>query len=566
VPPTLKVAVLGGGVGGLTAAHELAERGFAVTIYERRAWGGKARSTEVPNSATGGRKPLPGEHGWRIFFGFYQNLPDTLARIPYGSSSRVFDNLVAGPQERLARVGRGDMTVPLGAPDLRPTTPEQVVDTVAGALATRFEPEAVVQFVNRLVVFLSSCDARRAGQWEDVRWADFIGANRYGEDYRKTLVVPFSQMLQASKPEDTAASFPAHIFELLVYTELGRGANGPLDRVFDLPTNEAFIGPWLAHLRALGVRLRNAHELTGFVMQGGRVTGARVRTSRGTSVITADWFVSALPVERARTMWNERVLAADPSLARMDALATDWMNGLQFYLRENRPLAKGHVLYLDSPWLVTSVNQAQFWRRDFARAYGDGRARDCLSAIVSDWNTPGVIYGKPARECSPDEVAREVWEQMKRHVADRDSAGLTDDLLLGYQIDPGMLVRDGRLLSEDPLVLPTVGSRRNRPLPATAVPNLMLTGDYLEGDWEVANMESANYNSRRMVNASLERAGSSMPACKVTASYRPPEWEPFKRIDEQRYRSGQPNLFYADVPGGLDGIRASLRDAGRGIA
>jgi hypothetical protein len=28
------VAVLGGGVGGLTAAHELAERGFSVHVYE----------------------------------------------------------------------------------------------------------------------------------------------------------------------------------------------------------------------------------------------------------------------------------------------------------------------------------------------------------------------------------------------------------------------------------------------------------------------------------------------------------------------------------------------------
>ena len=39
------VVVIGGGVGGLTAAHELSERGFAVSVYEARpAWGGKARS------------------------------------------------------------------------------------------------------------------------------------------------------------------------------------------------------------------------------------------------------------------------------------------------------------------------------------------------------------------------------------------------------------------------------------------------------------------------------------------------------------------------------------------
>ena len=48
------VIVIGGGVAGLTAAHELVERGFTVNVYETRPdWGGKARSQPVPGSATG---------------------------------------------------------------------------------------------------------------------------------------------------------------------------------------------------------------------------------------------------------------------------------------------------------------------------------------------------------------------------------------------------------------------------------------------------------------------------------------------------------------------------------
>ena len=70
------VAVLGGGVGGLSAAHELAERGFDVTVYEKRARpGGKARSYPTPEG-------FPAEHGFRFFPAFYRHLPDTMARIP----------------------------------------------------------------------------------------------------------------------------------------------------------------------------------------------------------------------------------------------------------------------------------------------------------------------------------------------------------------------------------------------------------------------------------------------------------------------------------------------------
>src|SRR4249919_2572421 len=97
------VAILGGGVGGLSAAHELAERGFAVRVYERKpVLGGKARSIPVPDSGRNGRKPLPGEHGFRFFPGFYRHIPDTMSRIPNGNRT-VADHLVPSTRILLAQ-------------------------------------------------------------------------------------------------------------------------------------------------------------------------------------------------------------------------------------------------------------------------------------------------------------------------------------------------------------------------------------------------------------------------------------------------------------------------------
>jgi len=77
------IAILGGGVAGLSAALELAERGFSVDVYERKpVLGGKARSIPVPASGVAGRADLPGEHGFRFFPGFYKHVTDTMGRTP----------------------------------------------------------------------------------------------------------------------------------------------------------------------------------------------------------------------------------------------------------------------------------------------------------------------------------------------------------------------------------------------------------------------------------------------------------------------------------------------------
>src|SRR5437762_7566708 len=81
MPAKQAIAILGGGAGGLSAAHELAERGFEVTVYERNAaFGGKARSVSIAGSGSGGRTDLPGEHGFRFFPGFYKHITDTIDR------------------------------------------------------------------------------------------------------------------------------------------------------------------------------------------------------------------------------------------------------------------------------------------------------------------------------------------------------------------------------------------------------------------------------------------------------------------------------------------------------
>src|SRR5439155_19738976 len=84
-----------------------------------KALGGKARSIPVHGTARGGRRELPGEHGFRFFPGFYHHVPDTMRRIPVrGNANGVHDNLVAANETKSPRTeGRPDGTVFGIAPD-----------------------------------------------------------------------------------------------------------------------------------------------------------------------------------------------------------------------------------------------------------------------------------------------------------------------------------------------------------------------------------------------------------------------------------------------------------------
>lgn len=544
------VAVLGGGVGGLSAAHELVERGFKVTVYERRALGGKARSMGVPGSARGGRRRLPGEHGMRIFPSFYSNLNETLGRIPDGTNPNgVLDNLVAASELGLARDGGRENVVLPASPQPRsePWTLEELRAALVGGFgqAGALAPGEAEYFAQRLMVFMSSCDARREGEWEPMSWWDFVAADRFSEEYRRVLVHSLTRQILAATADRTSARTVGLLWEAFLHNYSGRAGSGAFDRVLDAPTNEAWINPWARQLRSLGVEFRLGRTVEALALREGRIRAARLSGPRGRETARADWFVCALPVERARRLWSRAILAHDPRLRRTRRLVTDWMNGIQLYLREPTPIVHGHVFYLDSPWALSSISQAQFWReRDFAGRYGDGSLHECISIDIGDFNTPGIIYGKPARELGRRQIKREVVSQIRAHLNDAGRDGLRRRAVESWFLDPGLVLRHGRVVrNEDPLLINTPGSLPDRPGAETAIPNLFLASDYVRVNVDVACMEGANEAARRAVNALLDEGGSRAEPCAVHEFYRPPEFEAMRRADEELYRRGLPNAL-----------------------
>jgi geranylgeranyl pyrophosphate synthase/uncharacterized protein with NAD-binding domain and iron-sulfur cluster len=552
-----RVIVIGGGVAGMSAAHELVERGFEVVVLERRAIaGGKAKSIPVLDDGmgTGGHEVadtgvaslahrLPGEHGFRFFPGFYKHVIDTMRRIPSFDGRQVADHLV--PTTRVAITQYEAPT--FDVPTVFPRTPDDAGTILRDILlafstVTDLTPDDLAFFGARIWQILTSCRERRIGEYERIAWWDFVGAEPRSASYQKFLASGITRSLVAAKARKASTRTIGDIFVQLMLTIVDPTA-GSTDRVLDGPTNLVWIDPWLSLLESNGVDYRFDSDVEEILCDGGRVTGVAVRKHGSRAVVTGDHYVSALPLERMAALVNDQLLAADPALENLRTLApnVDWMNGVQYYLRNDVPTAHGHVIHIDSEWALTSISQLQFWRSVAPEQFGDSDVRGILSVDVSDWTAPGSD-GRTAMECTRAEVARETWKQLKRSI-NEDRELLRDEDLDSWFVDPDIESDPGRpgyLANAEPLLVNLVETWQLRPDATTAIPNLFLASDYVRTHTDLATMEGANEAARRAVNAVLDAAGFDGPRCDVWPLHEPDVLAPWRLYDASRYERGLP--------------------------
>jgi len=551
------VIVIGGGVGGLTAAHELVERGFSVRVIESRPdWGGKARSQLVPGSGSGGRMDLPGEHGFRFYPRFYTHVIDTMKRIPSPVGGYVVDHLKPTTESAIALVDSSTWYRFYRRPVTRPFEVIAALELFFQELD--FDNRDIGLFTAKILEFLTASDERRLGEYENMSWWDFLEGDLFSENFQRQLrAVP--RTMVAMDPRRGSARTVGGISMQLILDYADTGVSN--DRTMGGPTSEMWFDPWIAMLTGLGVQLDTGLRAMTIDVAGGMISG--VPLSDGTTA-TADYYVLAVPLDAAIQIITPAMGALDPALEKLRLANTDdlvsWMVGIQYFLYEDVPLVRGHTFFPDSPWALTTISQPQFWRDlgIFRTRYGAGDVGGLISVDVSDWDTPGKFIPKTAKECTPAEIAQEIWQQLKAGL-NGPTAGeetLTDAMLHSWHLDSDLdfgagvpPVNNSRLLVHPP------GSWNIRPEAGTLIPNLVLASDYVRTNTDLASMEGASEAARRATNAILQRSGSPAPRARVWPMLEPTEFKRPKKLDAWLYKHGYRHAFE------ILGIRNAARAA-----
>jgi 15-cis-phytoene desaturase len=135
-----------------------------------------------------------------------------------------------------------------------------------------------------------------------------------------------------------------------------------------------------------------------------------------------------------------------------------------------------------------------------------------LSIDISDWTSPGILYGKPAMHCTLEEIKNEVWAQIKSHLNVEAARQLEDGNVLSWFLDPDIeFPNPSQATNLEPLLINTAGSLAFRPEAYTEIPNLFLAADYVRTHSDLACMEAANEAARRATNAILDSEGLGAP-------------------------------------------------------
>ena len=567
--PRPVAAVLGAGIAGLTAAHELAERGFLVDVYEAKVderhelprdpgadyppvkLGGLAASqyaSTQPSGHVGKLRPFPGrpgrppdpqrpvagEHGFRFFPAYYLHMRDLLQRIPvYEMGHDPSTGLGWRPTHRtvmdnVRRVVTQATTTPEGTASLifpreAPRSLAEFKSTAEQIQQLGFTASDVQTFVMRILRYLVTSPLRRRAEMEAISAYEFFIGRDAAVDRRylysdafETQIHDMPKVLAAFDAVWGDARTNMTTF-LQLQLQMDRRDN-QADGVLNGPTTEAWFDHWYHHLQTLGVQFRPA--AVDRVEVVGLDRSLPVHRRRGISVVFADgtriapdYVVVALDAPAAeRVTAPLRQAGVGGTVAGLEGYTTTlappegplqsrsqrprrrrepyamgemgrepWdrfqtLAGIQYFFDTEFQLVRGHVYYAGSRWALSSINQHGLWERR-PSLVRDGYV-SVLSVDIGDFNAPSQYIrddqGQPlaARDCTPDQIAQEVWLQIASSITNQVER--KPDTLLPwpawYTIDRNLVLStrpdgsDGPTVrNEAPYLIPIVHDWSNRP-------------------------------------------------------------------------------------------------------
>jgi len=547
------IVIFGAGISGLTVAHELLERGYNVTIYEKsRTVGGFAKSRRVQDRS--GTNGMPTEHSWRGYGPFYGNFFDIAKRIPLKEHESVFDNL-SKPIEFVLpndNIDNSEVTM---------WDKIYVLYYIAQCLASnkRRKEYSYVNFKELIKNNIS-----KAGRDEYIKR---LGPGLGLDQDRTSLLhaAKFVELILDTKPHNHSRRLKyisGQIHPAIHYKhESHEGWH-----VMTKPTSEAWFDPWVVYLKSLGLKLHFKTELFKYLVSDNNIECAIVST------FNAEESINTFKVGNPSTIYinctdpftfkntilnsfqNESICG---SLLKSINLVNEGVdNQIGFSLEFNKKInipSTTVFSFPDSEFNITLYPQDNFFKND---PYFKKHSNSFWSGCICSANIKGKLFNKPAIELNKTQLLKEVIHQIFRSdelykfVKKYNSEGPKDLKVVRGSIWNEWKYDDvsKKLISTRPKWVNSLKTHKYRPDQKTNFKNLYIAGAHTKTSINIWSMEGAVESgkiiARHIIN-DTQKTSSNFKTTSVKIINHGSPWYliPFQIADDILYTLYLPNII-----------------------
>jgi zeta-carotene desaturase len=479
----MKVAIVGAGLAGLSAAVDLVDAGHHVELYESRPFVGGKVSSWVDGD---------GNHiemGLHVFFFNYANLFALMRKVG------AFENLLPKAHthtfiNRGGQLGELDFRFLVGAPfnglkAFFTTNQLSWQDKLQNAIALGTSP-----LVRGVLDYEGAMKQIRA--LDRVSFADWFRSHGGSNGSLKRMWNPIAYALGFIDTENISARCMLTVFQMFAAkTEASK-----LNLLKGSP-HEYLHKPILSYIESRGARIHLRRRIREISYLEGkdqtRVTGLQVVDGEATEYVEADAYIAACDVPGIQRLlppaWRQ--WAAFDNIYKLDAVPVatvqlrfdGWVTELQ---DEDQRKQLDHAAGIDNLLYTADADFSCF--TDLALSSPADYYRPGQGSLLQCVLTPG----DPFIAMKNEDIAQQVLKQV------RDLFPSARDLNLTWF---NVVKLSQSLYREAP------GMDPFRPGQVTPVANFFLAGSYTQQDY-IDSMEGATISGRRAAQALLERQGA----------------------------------------------------------
>jgi uncharacterized protein with NAD-binding domain and iron-sulfur cluster len=526
------IVIFGAGIAGLSAAHELAQLGYSVSVYESTDQpGGFFRSSRL------NQNNMPTEYSWHGMGPWYHNAFDLMQHIPFNEKGSIYDLALSRPLDfgifpdtDKAQFYEGLKSIPKM---FRMNTWEFIKWSYLMLKAWTSNNRSKIKYdkLNAAQAWKPLLKDKAYKTWRSC-FGPWIGSD-WSKVSLQTTGEFFKKQLTSKPPHPHKADQegPAWTQDAGIGWLLLKG-----------PSSEYWFNPWVKYLKEKGVKFFWEKALTKLEFDGTHILSAFC----GEEKIQGEIYILAI-----NPFITADILSETPALERQEELKLfkPLIQGgphiqvsfrLAFSEKIKFPRVRTAIVVSDSEFNLTLFAEEQVWDKEVdlgqnIRSLWTGTS--CISSI------PGRIYHKPVNTCTKEEFIEEVKAQIFSCGAlnvlikeANNGRGLKEFPLIKIEVWREWEFSRAGIKPLQPKWVNTTNTQAYLPAQKTPVLNLFLAGAHTQTQAQVWSIEGAVESGRRAAKAIDDRV-------EVLDQYRPLWIKILSKIDDSLYTIKAPHLI-----------------------